>query len=132
MCTKKSSVNDEFDKIVRKTGIKAVRHDKNVQDQVSEIQMLMRHCVRQTNMIEFIRCENSECTHCASRWVHCTKLMKALKSFGGRMPTPVNCLETPGHYKTLLRYMDDADRGKFHSVQLDEGLPSGKTFSMQF
>ena len=63
---------------------------------------LVNHCNRKAHQIEFVRCENDNCSHCVSLTVRDNQFLEVIREFGGHFPTPVwSDVHHHEHYKTL-------------------------------
>ena len=63
---------------------------------------LVKHANRKAYQIEFIRCENEECNHCAKLPVRENQFLELIHEFGGSCPVPEESEIHKGHYKTFL------------------------------
>ena len=62
----------------------------------------MKHCVKKTNAIEFIKyMDNPKCDHCEQKSIQANSFMEFIKQAGGRMFTPTPDPSCQGHYYTV-------------------------------
>jgi hypothetical protein len=100
-----------------------------MEDFRKEYTFFSRHAVRRHNQMEFVVCESAECEHCPFIPITAPKLLRVIRKNGGIVPTPTMSNDHPGHYLTLLEYLDNLK--KTGSVTgIDEGLPSQRVVSM--
>ncbi|CAF1113236.1 unnamed protein product [Didymodactylos carnosus] len=52
------------------------------------LQLYLRHCVRSSYYVSFIKCKDSTCVHCTRHPVKATKAIELLRSSGGYLPWP--------------------------------------------
>ena len=81
--------------------MKKLKDSDELQEIHMEYKILIKHCVRRTNAIEFVKCEEETCSLCSPHPVKAKKFMAFLRSLDEpRMFTPTQSDDHPGHYKT--------------------------------
>ena len=85
---------------------------------------LCRHMNRTTYHLSFLKCEARGCEHCSSHPVHSTEVVAYLRKHGGRMFSPTESTQNPGHFFTLTECEIQHLIGKPTSKP-DALLPSG-------
>ncbi|CAF3009840.1 unnamed protein product [Rotaria sp. Silwood2] len=78
-----------------------VRIQENPNVQFS-LQLYLRHCVRSTYYISFIKCDDKHCVHCSRYPVRATKTISLLRAGGGDIPWPT-MIYSNQHYDTFLQ-----------------------------
>ena len=59
------------------------------QEYLGEYAFLMKHCVKKTNAIGFIKCmDNPKCNHCEQKPIQANSFMEFIQWAGWRMFTP--------------------------------------------
>ena len=73
------------------------------QDILKEFAFLMKHCVKRTNSMEFIKnIDEPKCNHCTERPIEAKQFMEFIKGVGGKKFTPTPDPLHEGHYYTFL------------------------------
>jgi len=91
---------------------------RNMRD---DLKLLAKHALVRSYMLEFYKCDSSECTHCTQHPVQCTGLFKSLAKTGGRLATPEKSPFHQGYYLTMLDFYGH-DFSKVSNI--DGGQPS--------
>ena len=85
-----------------KVTAKKLRDEALFKELQDEYKFLVHHCNRKPFQMEFIRCENTACTHCQNLPIRENQLLKCIRHyFGGSLPTPTDSAIFPDHYRTL-------------------------------
>jgi hypothetical protein len=83
---------------------------KNIEPHLQSLQkehtFFTKHCCKRTYVIEFLKCTDPECSHCAQRPIRAKKLVNFLRSCGGHSLVPVPSPTITGSYKTYLEFAD--------------------------
>ena len=85
---------------------------------------LCDHLNRSTYHLCFLKCAEDECSHCMNSPVQATDAVQFLRSFGGRICTPVFSQQYPEHYRTFMESNLARQLGQSPPLA-DEALPSG-------
>ena len=73
----------EIDKFLNE-GSYSVATGMEYQEYLSEYAFVMKHCVKKTNPIEFIKCmDNPKCNHCEQKPIQASSFMEFIKQPGG-------------------------------------------------
>ena len=90
----------KIDKFLNK-GSYSVATGMEYQEYLSEYAFLMKHCVKKTNAIEFIKCmDNPKCNRFEQKPIQENNFMEFIKQAGWRMFTPTPDPSCQGHYYT--------------------------------
>ncbi|CAF1400768.1 unnamed protein product [Rotaria sordida] len=76
-----------------------IEQNPNVQ---FSLQLYLRHCVRSTYYMSFIKCDDKYCVHCPRYPIRATKTMSLLRAGGGYIPWPTMTYSNK-HYDTFLQ-----------------------------
>ncbi|CAF3982317.1 unnamed protein product [Rotaria sordida] len=107
-----------------KSSIKHIMNEEN--DNIRfNLQLYLRHCVRSSYYVSFIKCTDSTCVHCSRHPVRAKKTIKLLRSSGNYLPWPQMTLNKY-HYDTFLQRTHAILAGEKNTVP-DQQLPSGPT-----
>ena len=84
-----------------------------------DYQFFVNVCNRKMYQLEFMRCKNKVCSHCAQLPNRENEFLKAIYKFGGTIPLPEKSEIHLGHYKTfldLLRSINIKDYSKIKKI----------------
>ena len=108
-----------------KTGIRQIMANEDLSKILKEYKFLVKHCIRRTNALEFVKCQDLECEHCTSHPIRAVRFMAYLRSLDeSRMYTPTPSVTHPGHYNTWLEMNFKHVDLKKPILGLDAGCPS--------
>jgi hypothetical protein len=105
-----------------KSSVKHIMNHEN--DNIRfNLRLYMRHCVRSSYYVSFIKCKDSTCIHCLRHPVRATKTVELLRSSGDYLPWPQMTL-SKNHYDTFLQRTHAILAGEKNIIP-DQQLPSG-------
>ena len=115
------SNDHEVLKTMANSSAQKLRNDPELAICRSEYQFFVRHLMRKTYHIEFVKCTRLDCNHCSKLGIQAVNFFGFLQKHGGMVPTPKPSKVYSGHYDTLLH------TAKMHpSLDFEEYLPSLK------
>ncbi|CAF3281461.1 unnamed protein product [Rotaria sp. Silwood2] len=116
--------HQELKDTLLKSSIKHIMNEEN--DNIRfNLQLYLRHCVRSSYYVSFIKCTDSTCVHCSRHPVRAKKTIELLRSCGNYLPWPQMTLHKY-HYDTFLQRTYALLAGENNAVP-DQQLPSGPT-----
>ena len=66
---------------------------------------VVRHSNRKAYQLEFVRCQNHQCSHCTTLPARDNKFVQLIREFGGSCPAPIQSDVHTDHYKTFLEVL---------------------------
>ncbi|CAF4579955.1 unnamed protein product [Rotaria sp. Silwood2] len=91
--------HDELKNLLMNKSQIQIQKNPNVQ---FSLQLYLRHCVRSTYYISFIKCNDKHCVHCSRYPIRSTKTISLLRAGGGYIPWPTMTYSNQ-HYDTFLQ-----------------------------
>lgn len=99
-----------------KSSIKHVMCQEN--DNVRfNLRLYLRHCVRSSYYVSFMKCKDSTCIHCSRHLVRAIKTIQFLRLSGGYLPWPQMTL-SKCHYDTFFQRTHSILAGEKISYQI--------------
>ncbi|XP_070548150.1 uncharacterized protein [Ptychodera flava] len=115
--------HEDVEKLFKK-GIREILTTPAFVNLRQEYVFLVKHCVRRTYMLEFVKCNDPSCSHCSCKPIRAKNLISYIKQMGGQLPTPGFSHIHAGHYMTWLEMNNYIQHLQQPVVGIDKGCPS--------